>query len=301
MFFYLEWIEKRPTTITIINEKPKNITFEVPVKIDGNEVILCGTINPEFTKYYPPCKLPYTKNQYLLSHIQKSIRRMEDIRSVQSAKHLIDLDCQSFLRRLPIIMMEDVTIHESITVVTWLMIAVSKGFEMKYEMVKWLLGIIYYLSNETKKTDYLTNDLEKKEWDVTDEKINTVLYSLRFRKCYGGMKGDMNMIEYYIHNILSMNIEATTDKIPLVKIEMEDLKNKEWIYQSNDFHCNRYILTKVKRHFPKMTEDKIKQLIWCFSSSLNKRESISYDKELNNEWELISKVVKRVQKSCIFY
>jgi hypothetical protein len=301
MFFYLEWIEKRPTIITIINEKPKNITFEVPVNIDGTEVILCGTINNKFTKYYPPCKLPYTKNQYLLSHIQKSIRRMEDIKSVQSAKHLIDLDCQSFLRRLPIIMMEDVTIHESITVVTWLMIAVSKGFEMKYEMVKWLLGIIYYLSNETKKTDYLTNNIEKKEWDVTDRKLNTVLYSLRFRKCYGGMKGDMNMIEYYIHNILSRNIETTTDKIPLVKIEMEDIKKKEWIYQSNDFHCNRHILTKVKRYFPTMTEDKIKQLIWCFSSSLNKRECISYDKKLNNEWELISKVVKRVQKSCIFY
>ena len=43
----------------------------------------------------------------------------------------IDLNQQSFLRRLPILMMEDVTIHESVKVIVWLMIAVSKGYELK--------------------------------------------------------------------------------------------------------------------------------------------------------------------------
>ena len=37
---------------------------------------------------------------------------MEDVKSVQTAKHIIDLDCNSFLRRLPIIMIEDVTLHD---------------------------------------------------------------------------------------------------------------------------------------------------------------------------------------------
>ena len=71
---------------------------------------------------------------------------MEDVKSVQTAKHIIDLDCNSFLRRLPIIMIEDVTLHESFPIIIWLMIAYYKGFEIKNEIVKWLLGVVYCLS-----------------------------------------------------------------------------------------------------------------------------------------------------------
>lgn len=300
MIFYLNWTEKRPTQIKIINEKPE-CNFETSVMINKKKVIICGMIHDQFMKYYPPHKLPYSKNQYLLSHLQKSIRRMDDIKSVKTAKHLIDLDIQSFLRRLPIIMMEDVTIHESIMVVIWLMIAVSKGFEIKYEMVKWLLGIVYYLSNETEKTFYLNNDREEKIWGNKSEFINTLLYSLRFRKCYGGMKGDLNMIEYYIHHIDDNTIHCKNDKIPMIKLKMEDLTKKEWIYQANDFHCNRSIITQVKRYFPGIKEDKIKKLIWYFSSSLNKRILVTYDQKLNDEWDEIKNVVRYIQKKCKFY
>ena len=305
MYFYLEWTEKRPSYITVLTERPKQINYECEVKIDKKDYIICGNINTKFRKYYPPCKLPYSKNQYLLSHLQKSIRRMDDIKSVKTAKQLIDLDIQSFLRRVPILMMEDVTIHESVIVVVWLMISISKGFEIKYEMIKWLLGIIYYLSNEKEKTEYHKNITEKTQWNIEEEEkekeLNTILYSLRFRKCYGGMKGDMDMIEYYIHHILNGDIQWKKDKIPMIKIEMDDLKRKEWIYQANDFHCNRYIISKIKNYYPKMKEDKIKQLIWCFSSSLNKREYIVYDEKLRDEWDKIKKVVRYVQKECRFY
>ena len=93
----------------MINQK---INIFIKFKYKKKEYTICGNINPNFTKYYPPVK-EYKKNQYLLSHLQKSIRRMEDVKSVQTAKHIIDLDCNSFLRRLPIIMIEDVTLHES--------------------------------------------------------------------------------------------------------------------------------------------------------------------------------------------
>ena len=111
MYFYLEWLEKRPSKIQLINDKPEKINFSETFKIKKKEYVLCGLINTNFTDYKKTKSL-YTKNQYLSSHLQKCIRRMDSIKSVQTAKHFIDLDSNSFLGRLPIIMLEDVTIHE---------------------------------------------------------------------------------------------------------------------------------------------------------------------------------------------
>ena len=158
MFFYLEWTDKRPTKVELRKERPKDINYECNFRIKKEKYVLCGNINQSFVRYYPPPKLEYTKNQYLLSHLQKSVRRMDDIKAVQTAKHLIDLDCNSFLRRLPIIMLEDVTLHESISVIVWLMIASSKKYPIKIEMVKWLLGVVYYLSNEPQKETYFKEE-----------------------------------------------------------------------------------------------------------------------------------------------
>ena len=115
MNFYLEWNDKRPTTICIVDKKPEKINFECSFRIKEKKLNLCGLINETFKVYYPSPKKYYTKNQYLLSHLQKSIRRMDSVKSVKTAKHLIDLDIVSFLRRLPIIMLEDVSIHNSIS------------------------------------------------------------------------------------------------------------------------------------------------------------------------------------------
>ena len=133
------------------------------------------------------------------------------------------------------------------------------------------------------------------------EDHNTLLYCLRFRKCYGGMKGDLSMIEYYIYHINSGNIQCKSEKIPMIKIEMTNLKKDEWIYKSNYFLCNRSIVKQVQKYYPKMKDEEIKELIWCFSSSLNRRECIIYDKKLEQEWNEIRKVVRHIQKSCLFY
>jgi hypothetical protein len=298
MYFYLKWYDRRPETIILTNDKPQKINFSNTFKIKDKEYVICGDINPNFKRYFPPVKLQYSKNQYLLSHLQKSVRRMDSHKSVQTAKHLLDLDMNSFLRRLPIIMLEDVTIHESFPVLIWLMIAFSKKFEMKYEIVKWLLGVVYHLSLLHEKTYYENKDI--KEIDIK-EKHDIFLETLRFRKAYGGMKGDMNMIEYYTQLLYHKKIVINNEKISLIKCEMEPLLKKDWIYQANDFHCNRTIPKVVKRYFPKYSEEYIKELIWNFSSSQNNRIEIINDKKQAKDWEIIKKHVKKIQKSCIFY
>tara|TARA_B100001094_G_scaffold287975_1_gene303867 strand:+ start:19785 stop:20696 length:912 start_codon:yes stop_codon:yes gene_type:complete len=303
MYFYLEWIDRRPKLPVLVDKEPDVINYSEKVKIDKKEIIICGNINTKFTKYYPPKKNEYSKYQYLQSHLQKAVRRMEDVKSIQTAKHLLDLNLTAFLRRLPIIMLEDVTIHESFSIIIWLMIAVSKGYALRYEMVKWLLGVVYYLSLEDEKTYYCNNDRDKMVID-TQNKYKDLLYSLRFRKEYGGMEGDMNMIEYYIHMIHKGEIKIKTEKIQLIQINEKKLilNKKDWIYQANDFHCNKFILRQIKNYHTNYSEEYIQKLIWYFSSSINKRIiHIEYPDKDKNNWDKIQKVVQYIQKKCIFY
>ena len=303
MYFYLEWKDKRPQQVRYTLIKPEYINFECSFQIKDQKFCICGNINPSFKDYVFSSELHYTKNQYLMSHLQKCVRRMDNVKAVKTAKHLIDLDLNSFLRRLPIIMLEDVSIHNSIAIIVWLMIANSKKFIMKEEIVKWLLGVVYYLSNEPEKTEYMNKNVPVYEWrnKSFSEEIKIILYSLYFRKNYGGMEGDMNMIEYYIGLITQNKVKILNEKTPVIKVEMKPLLKKEWVYQANDFHCNRYILTRIKQYFPTISEEKIKQLIWYFSSSKNNRVFVNYDDDLRKEWEKIKPTVRQIQKNCIYY
>ena len=305
MFFYLEWKDKRPSICKLINERPKSYNFTSQFKVKGfeNEINLYGNISDNFIEYYPDPKKLYKKDQYLQSHLQKCIRRKDQFRAIKTAKHLLDLDMTKFLRRLPIIMLEDVCIHESIIVIIWLMVAVNKGFRIRCEMVKWLLGVVNYLSNEDYKQYY--SKLETNIIPPENHGFKDIIYSLKIRKSYGGMKGDMQMIEYYINQIIDHEIIPKNDKIYIIKINnMKPLEHKEWIYQANDFHCNKYILPKTRGYIKnkkKYTEDYIKELIWIFSSSINTRVIIMNDEKKEKDWLEIKKIVKYIQKSCVFY
>lgn len=297
MFFYLDWNHKRPNDISFINEKPKTYNFLESFNIDKKQYFICGNINKDLLNYYPPQKKEYTKNQYLSSHLQKSIRRMNDYLSVKTAKHFIDLDIQSFLRRLPIIMLEDVCLHESLSVIVWLMIAITKGFQIKEVIVKWLLGIVYYLSLEKTKENYDQDDnINTNNYENITNK--TILYSLLFRKAYGGMKGDIKMINNYINRITNSEIIIKNDKIPRILLTIDPLKINEWLYQANDFHCNKYILNRIKQKHDHFSIERIKELIWFYSSSINLRED--YIREECRDWIEIKETVKKVQKSCNF-
>jgi hypothetical protein len=297
MFFYLDWNHKRPNIISLTNEKPKSYNFMEKFNIDKKSYFICGNIDKDLLNYYPPHKKEYTKPQYLSSHLQKSIRRMNDYLSVKTAKHFLDLDIQSFLRRLPIIMLEDVCLHESLSVIVWLMIAITKGFQIKEVIVKWLLGVVYYLSLEKTKQEYQKDDHIH---EINDQNISdkTLLYSLLFRKAYGGMAGDIRMINNYINRVIKSEIIIKNDKIPRILLTLEPLKRSEWLYQANDFHCNRYILNRIKLKHDNFSIDKIKELIWIYSSSINLRED--FNRIESSEWIKIKKTVKKLQKLCNF-
>ena len=153
--FYLEWINKRPSVCEFINKIPDNYNYHCSLNIRGfkdifTNVEIYGNINEELEDYKFSKNLIYTKKSFLISHLQKSIRKMHSEKALKIGKHIIDLDIISLLRRLPIIMFEDVIPHESIIIIIWLLISSTKGFIFKEVMIQWLLGVIYFLANKPK-------------------------------------------------------------------------------------------------------------------------------------------------------
>jgi hypothetical protein len=66
----------------------------------------------------------------LKSIFQKSIRRRKPLPSVRVALELMDKSLGDLLRRLPIIIIEDSTLHPDLPLLIWLMVAHSKDYEV---------------------------------------------------------------------------------------------------------------------------------------------------------------------------
>ena len=73
--------------------------------------------------------------------LQKSIRRRRGATASRLAMELYRLSPTELLRRLPIIIIEDSILHPALPVVTWLLLAVSRGFLLP-EALKLVLCLI---------------------------------------------------------------------------------------------------------------------------------------------------------------
>jgi hypothetical protein len=301
--FYLEWTTKRPSRCEFRDSVPDNYNFTCRVKIRGfkkifEEITLYGLIGEELEDYKFD-NSPFTKRSYLLSHLQKCIRKMKHDKSIKTAKHLIDLDITAFLRRLPIIMFEDVVPHNSLPIIIWLMIAVTKGFIMKTTMIQYLLGVVYFLSSCPKHDEYSFS----KETNLSLIENNLYFKTLLIRISYGGMKGDMQMINYFIElwsEKFKQGEKINDSKIRYINHKLDLLTVEEWFLSANDFHCNHTLIPNVKKQYDIYSEEYIKSLIWNYSSSYNQRITSHYNEEEFKDWIIIKKFVRFQQKSMNF-
>ena len=300
--FYLEWLNKRPSICEFRDSIPTKYNFECSISIRGckevfQDVKLYGNIGE--LEDYEFKNSPFTKRTYLVSHLQKCIRKMKYDKSVKTAKHLIDLDINAFLRRLPIIMFEDVVPHKDLPIIIWLMIATTKDFKIKTVMIQYLLGFVYFLSSFPKHDDYSYKE------NIDPEIIgdNTFLKSIVLRRSYGGMRNDIKMLNYFIelwHKRFQDNIRVRDDKIRYINHKLDRLEIKEWYLQANDFHCNHTLIPNVKKQFNLYSEEYIKNLIWNYSSSYNQRITSHHDEEEYKDWLIIKKYVRYLQKNMDF-
>jgi hypothetical protein len=138
----------------------------------------------------------------LKSALQKSIRRNLPLQSVKIAKKMIKKDAKSFLRRLGVIIIEDVMLHPDFERLIELASDSSdKDFVLSKENEKFCLELVEQLARCLfRDVEFMEYQHGRKEIDLPisfddleGEELKLVK-ALRWRSGLGGMKGDMEML-----------------------------------------------------------------------------------------------------------
>ncbi len=158
----------------------------------------------------------------LKSMLQKSVRRRDPERAARLAVRMMTMSLTDFLRRLPIICVEDVGLHPELSCVVWLMAAVSKGYRPPLCLLEFCLAFVTDLCATPVRDIYgpcasqsaarLAKTAHRPS--TTGEQGSsgvslltlrslpqgakrTTLVALLMRASYGGMRWDVAMLETY--------------------------------------------------------------------------------------------------------
>jgi hypothetical protein len=316
-YFYVNFSNKfRPQNNAIwLDERPKNVNFIEEINCNyikkGYYYFLCGYFpDYEKEKRFNLYKETMYKNvSYLKSHLQKCIRKQNDTWALPSASHFMKLDEIEFLRRLPIIMIEDVFLHESLTTIIWIMIAVSSTkFKMQKYIYEWLFGIIYVLCKIDKKdiinydddydTSLLSNIIDSYNTSNLKDNELSLLYSIHIRISYGGMEGDMKFLKNVAHiwfqRFKNKIVKVNNMIVRPISISISEMKLEDWDLSAIDFHCNNKLLKFINKKYEDISIDEIKKLIWMNSSRKNTR--VNYEIYNEEKWNIIKDYVIKTQK-----
>jgi len=135
---------------------------------------------------------------------------------------------------------------------------------------------IEYVDNIPSNLHQISSTYQKE--DQANE-IETQVTALKLRKLYGGMNGDMILIDQYSAIWLKRNDQSEESKIVLKVPKMEDYGGTNMVYNLSvdnflldaiDFHPCPWIIGELKR-YSKLGFDEIKKSIWDNYSSFNTR------------------------------
>ncbi|KAJ3038621.1 hypothetical protein HDV00_000465 [Rhizophlyctis rosea] len=329
-YFYYD---DRKNVATFTSEKPLQIAWksEFHWRDQHRTITICSsvpsaelnTLHLAFVHHNGP---PYTSAfiPLLKSHLQKCIRRGKPTVALRTAKHLALLDINQLLRRVPIMVVEDAVLHIKFPILIWLMCALSKGFHPPESCVKWLLGFVEALASSTFRDPVPNSDetppdesqpvkLNSKEVSSLPTEYRDLLYSLQLRKAYGGMRGDMAMLDaattVWFKRFLPdpsspppslfQNPFYTQMNYQINTIQLEqtaDLDIREWELSAVDFHCTdivdqlRWELMDEDQDTP---EEEIKRVIWEKSSSVTNKRLLKGDQDGGNKGRMTKSAMSR--------
>ena len=238
------------------------------------------------------------------SNLQKAVRRCDSQIAIQSALALIQMAPTEFIRRLPIICIEDVCLTDTYPIAVWFMMADKDYGKLTNRDIDTLLNIVNSLCECRHYFPYVAND--SLQYAFTPETLqrhcnSDCLMALYFRSEYGGMKGDMQMlrvaIDYYrMHPTEVHKTEFGTINYQLVERDIEIL------VEAIDFHPYPQMLSMLK-NLTAIRADTIKEFIWFVESGYNVRkpDTILSSQEYGerNEWKKIEKNLETVRYELI--
>ena len=291
-----------------LSRQPKDITFSTIVKWKKMPIKLCT--NLQQNDYKMPLESRYDKKHisFLKSNLQKCIRRKLNNKAIKTAYHFMKLNINGFLRRISIIMIEDVVLHESFSTIVWLMAAtqsIKSVFQINKNIVDWLLGIVNILCD----IDHC-DDIGKSNtvYDITEFGDYELLYSLQFRLAYGGMNGDMDMLNHITGVWLDRfknNIQCNKTEIKLIDSScIGGLIANDWKLEGMncagiDFHCAPQIVETLAKMYNRYSENEIKGAIWNCSSRINYRKVNDNSEKDIEIWNTIEIELYKLQQNVL--
>jgi hypothetical protein len=299
------WTDRKPDKVNFIEQ----VTCDYIKK--GYYYYICGYFEDYEEKAYKFTKEKvYNNVGYLKSHLQKSIRKGNEMLAVQTCYHLFKLDLNELLHILPIIMLEDVILHESFSTIIWFMIAYSNSnFKMMMYMYEWILGLIYILCKIDVK-DELDDNVDD-NLRIIDKLNNyassdysqedcSLLYSIHMIIAYCSNKSDAKLLNKYVNiwekrfREKSSIIKLNRNDINPICIYVKELTLNEWDLSAIDHHTHPKLLEFITKKYDNFNIDKLKELIMYNSSAINYRsKSIIYD---NENWNIIKEYLQKTQK-----
>ncbi len=146
------------------------------------------------------------------SMVQKAVRRCQSEPAVRCGAELLIQSWTDFLRRLPIIMVEDAAVHPALPVIVWLMLASSRNYNPPSIFISPCLSILHEVALGTWKDNEAIDDsidladkessqkptlqphLSREFTRLPHSMAATICRCLSYRADYGGMKGDVQMM-----------------------------------------------------------------------------------------------------------
>ena len=268
--------------------------------------------NPKIFK--PRSKNYSTTNISLLkSALQKAVRRQNVDLAVNIAFQLINLDFNECIRRLAIIVLEDVSLNYDYISIIWFMCASStKNLILTKNNIKFLLGYVKAITKNNYKFNYgkkeninnvkfINNDIFKT--------YNDLLLSLLLRKSFGGMNGDIRMLnfylDYYYNKFKNMMLYDKFNELNLIvkplSTKMQIINVLDFPLEGVDFHCDSTMIKKIKKNYDKYSEEDIKLSIWFSSSGINFRQKEIYHEKYDLIWKDIKYLKTELSKKYLIY
>ena len=346
-FFYIDWTKASNNEIPIaewLEEKPKGVTWSQMIKWKNvGDILVCCTDNKSFSEndsnnlnIETQLKLINRKSwdekkslmNFLKSHLQKCFRRKKNIEALRSSYEMMLININELLRRVCIIIFEDVRLKNYFPTMVWLMAAVSKGYQLQSYHINLELKFINDLclddgyndlseltkyDNHFQKVDVRNLLLEIESNDLLTNEQKSFIYSIGLRIGFGGREGDMQMIFDYSLiwynkfklNSKEKNPENEVQTLDLIKSEFVCLefcqnnrfkKLEDFVYQGVDmnsyFKIVPEIYEEIEHHY---SLEEIEKTIWFMSSGLNVRKPPLYDQKMKFCWEEIKDLLKRKQ------
>ena len=175
--------------------------------------------------------------------------------------------------------------------------------------INWLLSLVKYLVIVKERDNYLKEEFDFntriKEINDLNELDRSMIYCLEFRKSYGGMKGDLLMIQYLTNMWINRfknrsNLNYVYQIIEFEPLKVNNIKINEIELSAIDFHCFPGILNLVFNRHPKYNIDDIKKAIWFFRSRNNFRSIINPELILLDESSNYKKIWNDIEQNVIF-